>query len=109
MEIELYRRDGQNPIIRRSLKKVQPKSVYTLNGKKASEAQIKPIIEKGGAQLSNLCTFLPQEKVGEFSGFNAMQLLLESEKAINEDLLYNKHQELVEQEGQLGDIERQVI
>ena len=49
----------------------------------------------GVETVENLCQYLPQERIGEFSTMSATAMLLETEKAIGDGTLYNKHQELI--------------
>jgi hypothetical protein len=46
-------------------------------------------------QVDNLCTFLPQEKVGKFTEFNLQKLLVETEQALSAYKLWEKHQRLI--------------
>ena len=46
-------------------------------------------------QLDNLCQFLPQEKVIEFSKMTHTELLLSTEKAIGDGSLFEMHQKLI--------------
>ena len=66
------------------------------------------VIANTGAQIGNLCTFLPQEKVGEFSGFDAAALLVETEKATGGEKLLDEHKSLIETEKSLNNHELQV-
>jgi len=60
---------------------------------------VKELVEQRlGVQVDNLCTFLPQEKVGQFTQLNPQQLLLETEKALcgaNGSPLHKLHEELI--------------
>ena len=67
-----------------------------LNGKwkQTSSADVLQRIQALHIQLDNLCMFLPQERVKEFSALKPNQLLLETEKAINHEA-YEIHQCLI--------------
>ncbi len=43
-----------------------------------------------------LCGCVQQDKVGDFSGFTPDKLLLETEKALSHDTLYQPHLKLME-------------
>ena len=122
-----------------------------------NQKTVQQAVLRTGAQLANLCTFLPQEKVnrglacvarlslpsqilytmhkcldlmdplssssysffvfffffflkqvGEFSGFDASQLLRETEKAVGGPDLLAEHDRLAAIEVDLGDVERQL-
>ena len=77
---------------------------YSINRQKASREQIKDMVSKEfNISIDNLCTFLPQDKVGSFSGFSPQQLLLETEKTLSTSRhLYHTHLELIQAEEQLG-------
>jgi chromosome segregation ATPase len=108
VEVEVFRQGRENHIIRRCFTKASDSSKFLLDGKPSTQKIIQEIVERTGAQLGNLCTFLPQEMVGEFSGFDAMQLLVETEKAVGGPDLYEDHLKLTKQETQLSDHSRQV-
>ena len=81
-------------------------STCYINGEKASVKQVRQIVsEKYQIAIDNLCTFLPQDKVGSFSGFSDQERLIESEKTFqggNENqYYYNLHQQLIRAEEEL--------
>lgn len=102
-------------------------SIFYINGELVSIKQIRHLV-KTVYQISvdNLCTFLPQDKVGDFSGLTDQCRLLETEKTLsaggvvavrddedgapNEDYdgtveqhtYYDKHMELIELEGKIS-------
>ena len=104
IEIELVREDGDNVIIQRIIRKDgKPRSAFLWNGEQTPAKEVRErVVEEFNIQIGNLCTFLPQEKVGNFSGFDSRQLLLETEKTIghNEEL-FNQHQDLIERQNAL--------
>jgi chromosome segregation ATPase len=79
------------------------KSTFTWNGVDISGKRVREKVSKEfQIQIDNLCTFLPQEKVGNFSGFDSRALLLETEKTLSKDnYLYNTHMELIELQEEL--------
>ena len=82
-------------------------SSFYLNGVKTNSQGIQDIVQ-GTYHISvdNLCTFLPQDRVGSFSGFNAQELLMETEKSMSGTKhLYTEHQTLMtlEDEFRRGD------
>jgi chromosome segregation ATPase len=78
-------------------------SVYQINEKVVKLDDVKKLVsEVYHIQIENLCTFLPQDRVGSFSGFNSKQLLLETEKSVSGTKhLYEDHQRLIELEADL--------
>lgn len=76
-------------------------STYYVNGTKTPLKSVKELVtEKYHINIDNLCTFLPQDKVGNFSGFDKQALLVETEKSLSKSL-YNTHQSLIELEKEL--------
>lgn len=80
-------------------------SVFTINGEKASAKDVLSLVtEEYNISIANMCTFLPQDKVGAFSSISPQDLLLETEKTLSGDLnFYEVHQELIQAELELGD------
>lgn len=113
-EIELEvvnENDDENDVIRRVIRKDGgPKSAYTWNGADISGKKVRERVSKEfQIQIDNLCTFLPQEKVGNFSGFDSRALLLETEKTLSKDNgLYNTHMELIALQEELNGGDDQV-
>ena len=106
IEIESEQED-QNPvvkrIIRRNHSKQNPRSSFFLNNEPTSGKKIRTLVlQKYNISVDNLCTFLPQDRVGSFSGFDSKQLLMETERSLSSDQhLYNTHMELIEAQQEL--------
>ncbi|EGC38414.1 hypothetical protein DICPUDRAFT_148904 [Dictyostelium purpureum] len=95
VEIELFNPDGENFIIKRDLKKEGNSGDFKLNGKNITKADLLARIKELNIQVENLCQFLPQDKVVGFASMSPTELLLETEKAIGVDNMYENHQELI--------------
>ncbi|KAK5579849.1 hypothetical protein RB653_009537 [Dictyostelium firmibasis] len=95
IEIELFNESGGNYIIRRDIKKEGNGSEFHLNGKTISKNDLLLTIKKLNVQVDNLCQFLPQDKVVSFASMSPTELLIETEKAININNMYENHQELI--------------
>mmetsp|Transcript_21036 Transcript_21036/g.67785 ORF Transcript_21036/g.67785 Transcript_21036/m.67785 type:complete len:1132 (-) Transcript_21036:50-3445(-) len=109
VEVELHdARKGKTRTVRREIfKKSKQQNKWFLDGRVANEAAVKAVVKDDfNIQIANLCTFLPQEKVGEFSAFDDVGLLKETEKALGGDALAERHEELVEVEKELATVER---
>merc|ERR1712232_556156 len=78
-------------------------STYYINGEQVTIKVIQKIVsEVYSIAIDNLCTFLPQDKVGSFSGFSPKMLLEETCKALSKSQdLYTDLQRLVELEDKL--------
>jgi chromosome segregation ATPase len=73
-------------------------SIYKINGHKSTLKEVKELVTKTyKINIDNLCTFLPQDKVGNFSGFDKQALLIETEKSLSADL-YESHQVMINME-----------
>lgn len=79
-------------------------STCYINDEKVSLKDIQKVVkETYHISIDNLCTFLPQDKVGNFSGFDQQSLLLETEKTLSgTQHLYHAHQQLIEKESELN-------
>jgi len=111
IEIELapHKSDGPIHILKRVIERDRGSengngkgaSIYYVNGTKTPLKSIKELVtEKYHINIDNLCTFLPQDKVGNFSGFDKQALLLETEKSLSSSL-YETHQQLIKLEKEL--------
>jgi len=99
MEIELKgKREGDPTIvIRRDLERASNRSSYKLNGEVATQALVHQKVQELGIQVNNLCTFLPQEKVGKFTEMDPQKLLMETEKVVCTESfdLFSTHEDLI--------------
>jgi len=120
IEIELAAVQGKEPhVFRRVIDrnkgsekgKGRGASTFYVNDEKVPASTVREIaLEQYNITIDNLCTFLPQDKVGSFSGFDSQQLLIETEKTLSSSQhLYKDHQELIELEedlkGGVNDVE----
>ncbi|KAF4035864.1 RecF/RecN/SMC N terminal domain [Phytophthora infestans] len=105
-EIELFFERG-NKVIRRNIFR-DNKSTWQVNGKDSTLKHVAGIMEAASIQIDNLCQFLPQDKVGEFSRMNAVQLLKATENAITDSDLATKHEEIIELQHSMSDKGREL-
>lgn len=102
IEIELVNTlGGPNPVIRREIRRNQkPKSLFYWNDSQSSGKAVREkCLAEYNITVDNLCTFLPQDRVGSFSGFDSKQLLIETEKSLSADQkLYTTHQKLIQEQ-----------
>ncbi len=54
-----------------------------LNHKKATQAAVKEIMVKYSIDVDNLCSFMPQDKVGSFSRYSPKEILQNTLKSVN--------------------------
>lgn len=77
-------------------------STFFVNGEQTNIKEIRSIVSQVyNISIDNLCTFLPQDRVGSFSGFNSKQLLEETEKSLSgSQHLFETHQTLIKLEAE---------
>merc|ERR1712129_222982 len=69
-----------------------------LNGRKKLRGDIEWFVrQKLNIKVDNYCQFLAQDKVSEFAELTPSDLLFETEKAIENNLLLRQHEYLIEQ------------
>jgi chromosome segregation ATPase len=113
IELEVANEHGDDVVITRVIRKGESKknrTTFTWNGETISGKKVRErASERFQIQIDNLCTFLPQEKVGSFSGINSKDLLLETEKTLSENHdLYNTHLKLISMQEELQGGDNQV-
>ncbi|XP_037629733.1 structural maintenance of chromosomes protein 5 [Sebastes umbrosus] len=93
IEIELYKTGG-NVIINREIHVENNQSLWMLNGRHCNQKAVEEEVKALRIQVSNLCQFLPQEKVGEFAKMSKIELLEATEKSVGPPEMYEYHCEL---------------
>lgn len=104
IELVLANEKGDDVTITRVIRNDgRQKTSFTWNGEAVSGKKVRErVSEQFQIQIDNLCTFLPQEKVGNFSGFDSKSLLLETEKTLSKNKnLHNTHLDLIEMQNDL--------
>jgi chromosome segregation ATPase len=78
-------------------------STFYINNQKTTAKEVQELVTKTyHIAVKNLCQFLPQDRVGNFSGFTPQELLVETEKSMNGNgQLYETHQKLIDMEHEL--------
>jgi len=102
VEVELYQEEEGNIIIGRKWDK-SSKSSWTVNEKKAGQKEVEKIVSDLRIQVGNLCQFLPQDKVHDFSRLNNQGLLDSTVDAVGEVDLKEKHNELKDLQKELNE------
>ncbi|KAG2668731.1 hypothetical protein I3760_14G004700 [Carya illinoinensis] len=83
------------------------KSEWLFNGKVVPKKDIAEIIQRFNIQVNNLTQFLPQDRVCEFARLTPVQLLEETEKAVDPQLPI-QHRALVEKSRELKNVKLSV-
>jgi structural maintenance of chromosomes protein 5 len=81
------------------------KSLWYLDGRESTLKNVTALMESAKIQIDNLCQFLPQDKVGEFSRMNAVQLLKATETAVLDGELAVTHDHIIELQRDMHDKE----
>ena len=81
IEVELHN-EPRPTIIRRTITKASNSSTWQLNGKASRQEDVLEAVAALNIQVSNLCQFLPQDKVPEFARMTPEQLLEATEQAV---------------------------
>ncbi|XP_059477405.1 structural maintenance of chromosomes protein 5-like [Neocloeon triangulifer] len=91
-------------------------TVWSLNGKTANQKEVEKFVRDLNIQMDNLCQFLSQERVQDFTKMNSKDLLINTEKTVGNTEMYENHQKLIElcksgggQEKALNDLEEGLI
>ncbi|XP_034445618.1 structural maintenance of chromosomes protein 5 [Hippoglossus hippoglossus] len=90
IEIELYK-VGDNVVIHREFHVENNQSQWMLNGRPSNQKTVEEEVKALHIQVSNLCQFLPQEKVGEFAKMSKVELLEATEKSVGPPEMYEYH------------------
>uniref|UniRef100_A0A3B4A8X9 Structural maintenance of chromosomes protein 5 n=1 Tax=Periophthalmus magnuspinnatus TaxID=409849 RepID=A0A3B4A8X9_9GOBI len=93
IEIELFKSSG-NIVINREIHVENNQSLWTINGRHSNQKTVEEEVKSLRIQVSNLCQFLPQEKVGEFAKMSKNELLEATEKSVGPPEMYTYHCEL---------------
>ena len=95
IEIELYNPSPANVRIRRRFDR-SGSSSWTVDGKVCGVREVERTVGQFRIQVDNLCQFLPQDKVHDFSRLNSRGLLDSTVDAVGDLDLKDKHRELKE-------------
>jgi Chromosome segregation ATPases len=78
-------------------------STFEINGKVVKLDQVKKLVsETYRIAIDNLCTFLPQDRVGSFSGIDSKELLKQTEMSVSASgHLWETHQKLMQLEEEM--------
>ncbi|PWW78494.1 P-loop containing nucleoside triphosphate hydrolase protein [Tuber magnatum] len=95
IEIELQGKENErNPIIKRKIGRENNTSTFTLNGSPSTSGKITKLVKSYNIQIDNLCQFLPQDRVVEFAGLTAIDLLTHTQRAAAPPEILGHHENL---------------
>ncbi|KAJ9155281.1 Structural maintenance of chromosomes protein 5 [Pleurostoma richardsiae] len=81
VELQKRRRDRANYVIRLRINREDNSRKFWVNGRESTQKAIQGLMRDLRIQIDNLCQFLPQDKVAEFAGLNAVDLLTKTLQA----------------------------
>ncbi|KAJ2806172.1 Structural maintenance of chromosomes protein 5, partial [Coemansia guatemalensis] len=85
---------GGELTIQREIIREGNKSTWRVNGRQTSLSEVQKAIRELDIQVGNLCQFLPQDRVVEFSKMSAQDLLKETQRAVGRGDLLEQQQQL---------------
>ncbi|KAG0644622.1 hypothetical protein HOY80DRAFT_1110333 [Tuber brumale] len=95
IEIELQGKENErNPIIKRKIGRENNTSTFTLNGSPSTSGKVTKLVKSYNIQIDNLCQFLPQDRVVEFAGLTAIDLLTHTQRAAAPPEILGHHENL---------------
>ncbi|PQE05032.1 hypothetical protein CJF30_00004834 [Rutstroemia sp. NJR-2017a BBW] len=96
IEIELQRRpnERENHIIKLRIIKDGDNREWWLNGRRSNHKNVTTLTKSLNIQIDNLCQFLPQDRVSEFSGLTPVDLLHQTLRAVAPQEMLDWHEEL---------------
>lgn len=90
ISIELYKRSNQNMNLRRTIFASNDTCHYYVNSILVSKKKYTDVVESFNIKVHNLCQFLPQDRLEDFSKLDSKGLLVNALQSIeNKDLLEN--------------------
>lgn len=114
IEIELEAdpdRHTANPVITTKITRDGNKSEFMIDGKKASKKDLDRLTRSFSIQVDNLCQFLPQDRVAEFSRMTPVDLLVQTQRAAAPPEMNEWHDQLkaMRKEQKAKEIEQQSV
>ncbi|XP_071557366.1 structural maintenance of chromosomes protein 5 [Temnothorax nylanderi] len=106
-KIEIHLKNESNKrdsIVTRTFTK-DGKSTWMINGASTSAKSVQEFTAKLNIQVDNLCQFLPQDKVQDFSKMDAQALLENTERSVGDPKLLEYHLQLKEQRANFKKLE----
>ncbi|XP_076377305.1 structural maintenance of chromosomes 5 isoform X3 [Megalopta genalis] len=96
-KIEIHLKNGKNSdVIITRLFNMQGKSSWFLDGKQSNIKEVQDLTRSFDIQMDNLCQFLPQDKVQDFSKMNAQELLENTERSVGDPVILERHKKLIQ-------------
>nr|XP_003704386.1 PREDICTED: structural maintenance of chromosomes protein 5 [Megachile rotundata] len=95
-KIEIHLTNGvKDDVIICRMFNIRGKSSWLLNGTSSNIKEIQNLTKTFNIQIDNLCQFLPQDKVQDFSKMNAQELLENTERSVGDPIILEHHMNLI--------------
>lgn len=109
-KIEIHLQNGKSKdIVITRIFNLQGKSLWFLNEKASNAKEIQELTKSLDIQVDNLCQFLPQDKVQDFSKMNAQELLENTERSVGDPIILEHHKQLIEYRSTHEELEKQIV
>ncbi|XP_017753000.1 PREDICTED: structural maintenance of chromosomes protein 5 [Eufriesea mexicana] len=96
-KIEIHLNNGkERDVVIQRVFNIHGKSSWFLNEKSSNNKEILEVTKNFNIQIDNLCQFLPQDKVQDFSKMNAQELLENTERSACDPILLEHHKNLIQ-------------
>ena len=82
VEIDILQTPTNVVKVRRTINRDDKGSGWLLNNKEARQKEVKEIMKMQSIDVDNLCSFMPQDKVGDFTRFTPIETLQHTLRAI---------------------------
>ncbi|KAJ1903875.1 Structural maintenance of chromosomes protein 5 [Coemansia sp. IMI 209127] len=110
IELTLAGTQGSAITIGREIVRESNKSHWKINGRAVAFTEVQKTTRALNIQVNNLCQFLPQDRVVEFSKMSTQELLKETQCAVGRDDLLDLQRELIklrsEERGMMAELQR---
>ncbi|KAG9429029.1 structural maintenance of chromosomes protein 5 [Apis mellifera carnica] len=108
-KVEIHLKNGKkNDIIIQRIFNISGKSLWFLDERPSNIKEIQELIKTFNIQVDNLCQFLPQDKVQDFSKMNAQELLENTERSVGDPIILEHHKNLIQYRIDHKDLEKQI-
>ncbi|CAK9812836.1 Structural maintenance of chromosomes protein 5 [Anthophora plagiata] len=108
-KIEIHLTNGRkNDIVIRREFNIRGKSEWFLDDRHSNTKEIQELTNSLNIQVDNLCQFLPQDKVQDFSKMNAQELLENTERSVGDPIILEHHKNLIEYRAEHKNLEKQI-
>ncbi|XP_043597499.1 structural maintenance of chromosomes protein 5 [Bombus pyrosoma] len=108
-KIEIHLKNGKsNDIVIQRIFNKCGKSFWFLDNRQIGIKEIQELTASLNIQVDNLCQFLPQDKVQDFSKMNAQELLENTERSVCSPIIVERHKNLIQYRIDHKDLEKQI-